>query len=198
MATAANADAGRMDPLMDVAATLDHLNDLFPGIERFRIQDILVNHCNNDSAQAVVILTKLQLFNQGVTSSTKPKNIAVDGVASRVETQGLDPIDYRMYSIAFFLFSALTIYMELGLKWFKDERHQTGHYYTAIGLVLIMVASFREFAQIVCISALSRQDRDRRNKCGRIRGILYIIGGLLYFLVYSILHSAHIILLKFR
>jgi len=119
------------------------------------------------------------------TTTPGATSITVGEVPSRIEIRGLEPVEHRMYSIAFFLLSALTIYMELRLEWFKAERGQNGHHLTAIGLLLIMAASIREFAQSVCISALSRrQDGGRRNRCGKIRGSLYIIGGILYFLGY--------------
>jgi len=45
---------------------VDTLTTMFPSIERTRIQTILVDECGGDSNQAIVILSKIDQFNQSV------------------------------------------------------------------------------------------------------------------------------------
>ena len=226
MAAPTAANDGGAAPTAGSSMAVDQLCLMFSGIERPKIQDILVNQCNNDATQAIVILTRIQQFNQSVNNAgasvaqTSRSGEAIPATATVTPSalplsvqpvqpiqaapvaanqgcctgcnnccpccltkpasynNGLYPIDYKMYSIAFFIFAATTIYMELTLQCFEYTHY--GLYCPAIGLVLIAMASLL----MLCIKPGSEKDVGHQNRCGFFRGFMFIIGGLLYFLVY--------------
>ena len=57
-----------MAAVNNAAQAVDTLVMMFPSIERPRIQEILVNECNNDSTKAIVILSKIEQFNKSMNN----------------------------------------------------------------------------------------------------------------------------------
>eukprot|EP01083_Nonionella_stella_P090121 251786_1 len=200
------------------APAVDKLATIFPTIERATIQNIVVNECGGDTTKSIVILTKLQQFNnsnananQDTTNSGEtvqptasapqqiplqvlgPPSGAVGYPSAGTDCadcndccgpdscacclmkpasykNGLYEIDYKMYTLSFFLFAVLTVYPDATLPSFSTSHF--GFYLPVSGLSLIIIATVMQCAP---------------NTWPTIRGYLYIFGGLGYLLGYIIL-----------
>eukprot|EP01083_Nonionella_stella_P305787 1068205_1 len=193
------------------APAVDKLATIFPTIERATIQNIVVNECGGDTTKSIVILTKLQQFNnsnananQDTTNSgetvqptaSAPQQIPLQVVGAQSAgtdcadcndccgpdscacclmkpasyKNGLYEIDYKMYTLSFFLFAVLTVYPDATLPSFSTSHF--GFYLPVSGLSLIIIATVMQCAP---------------NTWPTIRGYLYIFGGLGYLLGYIIL-----------
>eukprot|EP01084_Bolivina_argentea_P013501 25356_1 len=217
----------------NMSAEVDRLVMLFPSIERPTVKNILINECKGDTTKSIVILTKIQQFNQSMnkanvnektinsgesqpinaTAAISPSQIPLQ-VVSHVQqpansnqiqysinnccndggcndcgcacclmkpasyTKGLYKIDYKIYNLSFLIFSIFTFYPEISL--YSLSASYQGLYLPAIGLIFIFIAS-----AMVCFIN-NNSDIGQENKMGSIRGALFIFGGLLYLLGYSI------------
>ena len=84
---------------------------------------------------------------------------------------GLYRIDHQMYSVAFLLFAAFTIYPESIL--YSLHQSYQGLYLPSVGLALIFSASFFIFC---------KKDNFIQDNCNFLRGSMFIFGGLFYIL----------------